>query len=232
MDWLRFWEWDLWQWLGGVIASQPFLTLMVPVATLTGVIITTKSNERVRRRELHREAERWRYDVLQDSATEQRRAVLKFLEESRAATVSMLARVDTVEREYRSKGFSNEKSFVESRIDLYFWYLNQVHPMVTKLELEIKEPHVFGEVLNLRSALVALEKELADLSGLSSEESVAWLKHNFPEYRPELGPVLRMKEAAIKHLHPLPPEVPMEQPPRCWLPRLSQNPFPAGEENN
>lgn len=232
MDWLRFWEWDLWQWLGGVIASQPFLTLMVPVATLAGVVITTKSNERVRRRELHREAERWRYDVLQDSATEQRRAVLKFLEETRAATVSMLARVDSVEREYRSKGFSNEKSFVESRIDLYFWYLNQVHPMVTRLELEIKEPHVFGEVLNLRSALVALEKELADLSGLSSEESVAWLKRNFPEYRPELGPVLRMKEAAIKHLHPLPPEVPMEQPPRSWLPRLSQNPFPAGEENN
>lgn len=51
MNRLQFWEWGLWPWLGDVIASQPFLTLMVPVATLTGVVITTKSNERIRRRE-------------------------------------------------------------------------------------------------------------------------------------------------------------------------------------
>lgn len=63
MNRLQFWEWGLWPWLGDVIASQPFLTLMVPVATLTGVVITTKSNERIRRRELQGEGERWRYEV-------------------------------------------------------------------------------------------------------------------------------------------------------------------------
>ena len=53
---------------------------MVPVATLTGVVITTKSNERIRHQELQGEVERWRYEVVKDSAADQRQAVLTFLE--------------------------------------------------------------------------------------------------------------------------------------------------------
>lgn len=205
---------------------------MVPVATLTGVVITTKSNERIRRRELRADGERWRYEVEKDSAAVQRQVVVTFLEDSRQVLESMVAQSSSLEKKYKLSGLSKERSYAEARIDLLFWFLNKLHPMVTTLELEVREEHVSVEIGNLRSALRDLENELLKLPSLSSEASMVWLERNFPEYRAALGPVRRIKESAIEHLHPLPPEVLKERPPRHWPPRLSHNPLQASGGNS
>ena len=206
MDLLRIWEWSIWQWVGEIFASQPFLNLMVPVATLSGVVITTRSNERIRRRDQRAEEKRWRYEVEKSNALAQRAAVMTFLDESHASVFEMQQRVDVIENSYVLKGLDQQQSFVEARIDLLIWHLNKLHPMVTRLELAISDKNVSAEIGALRSALIELEDEIERLSSTDSASSIRWLKENFPEYRKELGPVKRIKEATIKYLQPVPPE--------------------------
>ena len=121
---------------------------MVPVATLTGVLITTRSNERIRRRELRAEELRWRYEVVKDNAALQRQAVLSSIREMS----NLLERVEHKNRTYRHEysgplgnGYEIPPN-VLSRLQTLQWLLSEVYVVVLTLELEISHPKVLARV--------------------------------------------------------------------------------------
>lgn len=228
MNWLRFWEWDLWPWLGGLIASQTFLTLMVPVATLTGVVITTKSNERIRRRELRVDEERWRYEVEKDSAAVQRQAVLTFLAQvaelqgkmpakARKAATERLTDLDVLEN--RKPGFYEVAA---GRKDTARWFLTGAIARVLTLELSLSNSEVRDKAVAVRRAMEA------DKSRYDAPEEPTRVVHNplcdellvetYPMSKAVETALSNLKETAIDCLHPLPPKVPVGQPQSDWWP--------------
>lgn len=237
MNWLQFWEWGLWPWLGDVIASQPFLTLMVPVATLTGVVITTKSNERIRRRELQGEGERWRYEVVKDSAAVQRQAVLTFLEGVAELQADIYQRVKGAEAPVTIKFGNPEQEHVirergleeilQVQVDSMWWFFDEVSARLLQLELSISDPAVRSGIFKVRDEVNSDRNKLDSVfgpKGAAVGNSYQSDKgHLFTEIYPMSKALERsladFKETAIGRLHPLPPEVPTEQPPRNWWTR-------------
>lgn len=234
MNWLQFWEWGLWPWLGDVIASQPFLTLMVPVATLTGVVITTKSNERIRRRELQREGERWRYEVVKDSAAVQRQAVLTFLAEVANLQSKMAAKANGAALGYMTEidqlvdDEPGDYEVVNGQMDTVRWFLNEAITRVLTLELSLADPVVRSKAVAVRQAMETDKSRYYAPEGepkqiLPNPYIDELLTETYPMSKAVETALEELKEAAINRLHPLPPEVPAEQPPRRWRSRRSQD---------
>ena len=241
MDWLYFWEWGIWPWLGGVIASQPFLTLMVPVATFTGVVITTKSNERIRRRELQRQGERWRYEVVNDSATDQREAVLTFLTE----VAGLQGRMDSKSYwEAWEKMSEDDKDcdkdpgdfeMVNGHMDAVRWFLKEAATHVLTLELSLADPEVRSKAVAVHQAMEADRSRYYAPEGepkqiLPNPYVDELLTETYPMSKAVETALEELKETAIKRLHPVPPEFPAEQPPRRWSPWRKQDILPAGNK--
>ena len=229
MNRLQFWEWGLWPWLGDVIASQPFLTLMVPVATLTGVVITTKSNERIRRRELQGEGERWRYEVVRDSAAVQRQAVLTFLAEVANLQGKMEAKANRAALGYMSDmdqlvdDEPGDCEVVNGQMDTARWFLNEAITRVLTLELSLADPVVRSNAVVVRQAMETDKSRYYAPEGepkqiLPNPYVDELLTETYPMSKAVETALEELKEAAINRLHPLPPEVSMEQPQSNWWP--------------
>lgn len=225
MDWYQFWEWGIWAWLGNVIASQPFLNLMVPVATLTGVVITTKSNERTLHQKLQEQGEQWRYEVVKDSATDQRQAVLTFLTEVAELQAKMGEEFRKEHAELAEKDGLRSGEYEKELIDLNweYWrrFSSKVDQSLLTLELSLADENVRAQVSRVRQVLREDEKMFTLPGGVEGNYLAPYDNEFFNASSPMSKPVEialeSLKETAIRHLHPLPPEVPVEQPPRRGL---------------
>lgn len=235
MDLLQFWEWGIWPWLGDIIASQPFLTLMVPVVTLTGVVITTKSNEYIRRQELQREGQQWRYEVEKDSAAVQRQAVLTFLTEVADLDGKMSKSLFEEHESLADMGGLRSGEYEAKLIDLNwkYWrgFSSKVYQHLLALELSLADEHVRAQATEVRRLLREDEKMFA-----SSGEEIDPYSNPFFTSSSSMSTTVKtaveeLKEVAVNRLHPLPPEVPVEQPSRRWWSRRNQDSLPAGRED-
>lgn len=239
MDLLQFWEWGIWPWLGDIIASQPFLTLMVPVATLTGVVITTKSNEYIRRQELEREGQQWRYEVEKDSAAVQRQAVLTFLTEVADLEGEMSKSFSAEHESLEARGGFKSGEYDDKVIDLNWTYWSgfssKVDQHLLTLELSLADELVRTEATKVRKLLWEDEKMFAPPGGARGTypdlNSNPFFKSPSPMSTTVETALEELKEVAVNRLHPLPPEVPVEQPSRRWWSRRNQDSLPADRED-
>lgn len=239
MDLLQFWEWGIWPWLGNVIASQPFLTLMVPVATLTGVVITTKSNERIRRRELQGEGQQWRYEVEKDNAAVQRQAVLTFLAEVADLKGEMSKCFSEAHELLVAKGGLKSGEYETKLIDLNWTYWSgfssKVDQHLVSLELSLADELVRAQATKVRK-LLRDDKEMFTPPGgergtYPDPNSNPFFTSSSPmSTAVEMG-LEKLKEEAANRLHPLPPEVSVEQPSRRWWSRSNQDSLTASRED-
>lgn len=239
MDLSQFWEWDIWPWLGDVIASQPFLTLMVPVATLTGVVITTKSNERIRRRELQGEGQQWRYEVEKDSAAVQRQAVLTFLAEVADLNGEMSKGFLAAHESLADMGGLKSDEYVDKLKDLNWTYWSgfssKVDQHLVTLELNLADELVRAQAAKVRKLLREDEKMFATPDGARGKypdpDSNPFFMSSSPMSTAVETALEELKEVAANRLHPPPPEVSVEQPSRRWWSRSNQDSLPAGRED-
>ena len=227
MGWLQFWEWGIWSWLGDVIASQSFLALMVPAATLTGVVVTAKSNERIRRRELQGEGERWRYEVVKDSAALQRQAVLTFLAEVANLQREMSEDFSVQHESLANMGGLKSGEYANRLIDLNWehWskFSSTVDQHLVTLELSLADEVLRAQTDRVRQVLREDEKMFAPPDGVRGTypdpDSNPFFTSSSPMSKAVEIALEELKELAANRLHPLPRELPEGQSPRPWWSR-------------
>lgn len=215
MEWLQFWRWAIWPWLGNAIASETFLTLMVPVVTLTGVVITAKSNERIRHRELQREGKQWRYEVEKDNATVQRQAILAFL--------TNVADIEDEVREYYLaqhelladmaglKSGEYEAKLIDLNWDCWSKFSSKLDQHFLTLELSQADQVVRAQIARVREVLREDEKIFAPPGGVRGiypdPDSNPFFNSSSPMSKEVKAALEELKVIAVNHLHPLPPEL-------------------------
>ncbi|KAA8730679.1 hypothetical protein [Corynebacterium tuscaniense] len=226
MDWLQFWEWDIWPWLGGIIASQPFLTLMVPATTLTGIVVTTKSNERIRRWDLQTEGKQWRYEVENDNAAVQRQAVRAFLTEvadlDGKISEDFLAEHEPLAEMSGLKDGEYEKELVKLHLKYWGVFRSKVKQHLLTLELSLADEDVRAQASKVGEAFRKDEIKLAspDKEGdtYQSPYSIPFFTSPSPISEDVNKTLEELKRIATERLHPLPSELPVKHPrcPRLW----------------
>ena len=210
-----FWKWEFWPWVGDVVASQPFLTLMVPVVTLAGVLFTARSNERVRMRELQHQSERWRNETLRSLAAEQRESVISFLTGLKEAELEIESEFSEQAEEVSERGGFSQEWYDYAMLDLksesWARFRKFAEKEMVRLELNLADDEVREQIAKIRRGF---EEDLYIFrpKGLPENERVDLWSDPFLTAASPLSNNVKnalesLKHAAIKKLHPTPVEL-------------------------
>lgn len=166
---------------------------------------------------------------MRDSAAVQRQAVLTFLAEVANLQGKMEAKANGAALGYMSEidqlvdDEPGDYEVVNGQIDTARWFLNEAITRVLTLELSLADPVVRSNAVVVRQAMETDKSRYYAPEGepkqiLPNPYVDELLTETYPMSKAVETALEDLKETAINRLHPLPPELSVEQPQSNWWP--------------